>query len=46
MVEKEAEVASPKAEAAILSGWGLEDEERFQIFADRLRQLKGSDKPS
>jgi len=39
-------VESPKADAGILSGWGLEDEERFKIFADRLRQLKGSDELS
>lgn len=42
----EEEAVSPKADARILSGWGLEDEERFQIFADRLRQLKDSDELS
>lgn len=34
---------SPEVDAGILAGWGLQDEEKFQIFADRLRQLKGSD---
>jgi hypothetical protein len=45
-VEEEKEATGPKAEAGILSGWGLEDEERFQAFAERLRQLKGSDELS
>jgi hypothetical protein len=30
------------SDAGILNEWGLEDEEKFKIFADRLRQLKGS----
>jgi hypothetical protein len=43
---EEEKATGPKAEAEILSDWGLEDEERFQIFAERLRQLKGSDELS